>query len=816
VTAGVLSASRLPEKVRDWVRQSPECNWAIATGKTVWRNGDGSSERNGGLRINPTSKFKTKSDAVLPEIMPKDAEVAGWLGVLDVDPRNGGDETLSRLEGEFGRLPETWAVQTGGLGMHYYFLFPQSPGSGVLGPGLELKGDGGYVAIPPSEHASGRRYEWESSGHPGDVSLVMAPSWLIERVFSFGKIVAVERMPDVPSLLSMAFARKGWRGARLSGGGYAVRCPWSHEHTDGRGVGNDSSSAVLPPSTEVRTGAFACQHSHCKAAGRARKGVREVMVALELPQEDLLELASIFPDCERLLRGPGLLPTKRPSKARAAQAPEEDDGASPAPEGESSDEPPDMGKPPACRVFKPWHKWLVWGDRDKRGQMNLRAFSTNVLTILENDPFFRDEGGRHRIRKNANIQKITIHGRPAVTEGEPNEPGIYFADETSIQWIQRYLEFAYLLRVWQADIASAIMTVADRNETRPLETWLRSLVWDGTKRVDDWLSRYVGAPDTSYTRAVGRWWLVSAVARAFEPGCKADHVLILEGGQGRFKSTAVEVLASCAEKGMSGMPHGEHLFMDTSLEMGTKDSYQQIRGKWIVELAEMTSVKKGDVDKQKMFISASSDTFRDAFGRITKTWPRTCVFIGTVNPDGLGYLRDATGARRFWPVETSDIDIKRLRDDAAQLWAEATSLYLGGARWYPSTPEERALLEGEQRERLNVVEDEDVWLPVVAKALYSSRRLKVTLQEVFSLSMSGLETARISQSDVIRMAKVMAKLGWRKMRHGTAGKSPTYLAPKDWMEKAKAIVANAPSERMLPVHADDGDDDEDDFRGAFR
>jgi hypothetical protein len=161
------------------------------------------------------------------------------------------------------------------------------------------------------------------------------------------------------------------------------------------------------------------------------------------------------------------------------------------------------------------------------------------------------------------------------------------------------------------------------------------LHWDGVERLDRWLSTYLGADDSDYSRAVGSRWLISAVARTFQPGAKADCCLILEGPQGIRKSTALRTIA------------GEY-FTDELADLGSKDAAMQTRGVWIIELSELDSLSHAEVARIKAFMSRTTDRFRPPYGMRLVESPRQCVFAGTVNHGT--YLRDETGGRRFWPI----------------------------------------------------------------------------------------------------------------------------------------------------------------------
>ena len=214
----------------------------------------------------------------------------------------------------------------------------------------------------------------------------------------------------------------------------------------------------------------------------------------------------------------------------------------------------------------------------------------------------------------------------------------------------------------------------------PVRERLNGLKWDGTARLDSWLTDYLGVePATGYdaeksqahryTSEVGLRWLISAVARVYQPGCKADHCLILEGPQGVGKSTAAATLAL-----------EDAWFADEIADLGTKDSAQDLRGKWIIELGELSALKRGEIERVKAFMSRKVDHYRPSYGRRSQDFPRQCVFIGITNADA--YLGDETGGRRFWPVKVGKIDLEKLKADREQLWAEAVAAYRAGEKWW--------------------------------------------------------------------------------------------------------------------------------------
>jgi putative DNA primase/helicase len=189
------------------------------------------------------------------------------------------------------------------------------------------------------------------------------------------------------------------------------------------------------------------------------------------------------------------------------------------------------------------------------------------------------------------------------------------------------------------------------------------------KRIDDWLVR-VGCEDSKVARLVGRPWLISLVARALRPGCKCDTVLILEGPQGRKKSTLFETLVG-----------GREFFTDAHVTYD-KDGQMIMHGSWIIELAELATFRKAEELRTKQFVSSPDLTFRPPYGRFTVTLPRHFVFVGTTNDEE--YFTDRTGNRRYWPVrvEAEKLDLAWLREAREQLLAEAVVAFEAGEAWW--------------------------------------------------------------------------------------------------------------------------------------
>lgn len=294
-------------------------------------------------------------------------------------------------------------------------------------------------------------------------------------------------------------------------------------------------------------------------------------------------------------------------------------------------------------------------------------------------------------------------------------------------------------------VMGAVRKVCRHQSFDPLHEYLSGLEWDQTPRLASWLTTYCGAEASAYTSEVGVRWCVSAVARGFKPGCKADHMLVLEGAQGRRKSSALGALA------------GDDWFSDALPQMGTKDAQSYLRGRWIIEVGELEAMRK-EVDAIKAFITRQVETFRPAYGREEVSEPRRCVFAGTTNKDD--WQRDETGGRRFWPVKVGVIDVPAIERDRDQLWAEAVALYRSGERWW---------LEGEIAEQAQAEAAErrpdDPWRADIARAVQG--RSEVTAKQV--LGDMGVLPSEMTPALSKRVTQELVALGWERVGRVTSG-----------------------------------------------
>lgn len=296
--------------------------------------------------------------------------------------------------------------------------------------------------------------------------------------------------------------------------------------------------------------------------------------------------------------------------------------------------------------------------------------------------------------------------------------------------------------------------MAYESRRHPLRQYLSGLKWDGTPRVDSWLARYAGVESSDYTRAVGRIFLVAAVRRAFHPGALYQEMLLLEGDQGRGKSSLLQTLAV----------RREWFTDEITLGVGGREVLEQTLGKWIVESGELVGLRANQVQELKAFLSRDVDQGRLSYDRRTTKRPRQFVIAGTTNSDK--YLLDWTGNRRFWAVRTGEIDLAALRADLDQLWAEAVALEAAGEpiRLDPSL---YPVATAEQEER-RVEDPFEEPLATAFAQWQDARGTRIRVEDVWTLL--GIPVERRTHRDTQRVAAAMKRAGWSKKNARIGGR----------------------------------------------
>ena len=289
--------------------------------------------------------------------------------------------------------------------------------------------------------------------------------------------------------------------------------------------------------------------------------------------------------------------------------------------------------------------------------------------------------------------------------------------------------------------------------------------WDGVPRVDRALSTYWRADDTPATRATSRVFLLSLAARGITPGAKVDTCPILVAGQGQRKSSSLAALV------------GREFFSDSELPLGDKDAAQAIRGKWLWEFGESSTLASHSVEKVKAFLSTQVDRFRQSYGRHTQDIPRTCTFVATSNR--LEVLNDPTGARRFMPVIVGYADVEAIDRDRVQLLGEAARRVLDGEQHWPTELEDAALSRMQE-----AATETDAWETPISDWLdrrEADGKGAFALRELFDVFGGALALGieRVSKREQMRACAVLHRLGYGRVeRTRGAGQRREWLWAK--------------------------------------
>jgi predicted P-loop ATPase len=403
-------------------------------------------------------------------------------------------------------------------------------------------------------------------------------------------------------------------------------------------------------------------------------------------------------------------------------------------------------------------KWLLKGHDLIRGVFAYDEMARNIF-VVRCPPWETDDGKPYKRRPLTDIDITETVGFLERLHTAPREDQV----KKAINIVSR--EFAY----------------------HPVRHFLKSIEWDGIPRlrggngrepfVVDYLGHKPGGRLTWAYAAFFTRWMIAAVARTFDPGCKADAMIVLEGEQGAQKSTMLTVLSQV---------YGEAYFVDNIRDIDSKDAAQQMWGRWIVEIPELSSFQYKGMEAIKAWLSRRDDRMRPPYGHTVESFPRQSVVAGTMNPSGNGYLRDATGARRFWPipVKVDFIDLARLREEQPQLWAEAYHLYSKGEQWWLTEKEVVAAVEitGERYE-------EDPWSYVIEDMVATGG--EITVDRI--IKTLGISSSQQNSLTVKRITDQLHHNGYIKKRARSAlfGKQKTV-----WVKPATSALDGDGDERI--------------------
>lgn len=411
----------------------------------------------------------------------------------------------------------------------------------------------------------------------------------------------------------------------------------------------------------------------------------------------------------------------------------------------------------------------------ERVKVDVWGQNLSTLVALLDDPLHREAltGKRGELAYNEMSGEIDFCGKEL--------------DDTDVTHIRIRIEQhaktpeGKTLKFKREEVWDALTYLSKRRRIHPIRDWLTSLKWDGLPRLASELPRAFGYDDACLEAVMLEKWFVSAAARGIEPGCKVDTVLVLQGDEGIKKSTFFEILA------------GRKLFTASPVHIGEADGFSVLRHKWIVEWAELDSMKRArDQQSIKAFLSSPEDFYRPKWGRGHINVPRSCVIVGTTNEPR--FLQEAQGNRRFWPVRVHKLDFVWLREHREQLLAEAVARFLGAPSCEacrPLMPIERCdfhkwWLEDELvpvlREHNAEFQEADEWVNVIADWIKEQRDRAdwlgaVRVHDVLEKAI-GKPPGQWGPRDPNRAAEALKRLGWAKFsRRRFKGKVGSWWVP---------------------------------------
>ena len=308
----------------------------------------------------------------------------------------------------------------------------------------------------------------------------------------------------------------------------------------------------------------------------------------------------------------------------------------------------------------------------------------NTLIVLRNEPGFAVSFAFDEMQ-----QTTIVRAKPPLVRGAyAGEDYPRWATDEDVSRLQEWLQMV-MPKLSRENVFNALEEFARENPVHPLRLWLRTRELTVRQPVlDRWLTDALGVPNDAYHNEVGRRFAIAMVARVLEPGCQCDYMIVLEGPQGELKSRFCRALA------------GDEYFSDhiPSLASDQVRVSMHMRGKWLIEISELAAFNRvADVETLKAFITRREEIYTPKYGRKERREPRQCVLIGTTNTDD--WIRDETGARRFWPVKVDHVDLDWLAEFRDQLFAEAVEAYDAGKPWWPDRNFERRVIAPHQEKR---------------------------------------------------------------------------------------------------------------------
>lgn len=300
-----------------------------------------------------------------------------------------------------------------------------------------------------------------------------------------------------------------------------------------------------------------------------------------------------------------------------------------------------------------------------------------------------------------------------------------------------------LLRISDDMINKAIRMHGKNRPKNEPKDWLESLKWDGVSRISEFFSKCAGAEQNEYVQSASQNFWLTMIARIYSPGCQVDNMIVLEGAQGKGKTSLLRAI-------------GQNWYCSAKEKVDSNNFFQMLQGKLLIEIAELDSFNRAEITRIKQVVSDPVDRYRSPYDRATEDHPRQSIFVGTTNE--YAYLRDDTGGRRFWPIKCGEINLTLTNEIREQLFAESVHLYKLNTTWWNmpfSTADEQ-----EQRRQI------DPWEELILE--YATQKFETTTLEIMNMCLH-IEKSKQSRFDEMRIGKILLKFRWNRVRRRLGG-----------------------------------------------
>lgn len=585
---------------------------------------------------------------------------------LDIDKDRGvdGTETLRDWERAHKPLPDTANSITGRGGYHFFYHSNSPVESRVkILPGIDIRGNGGYVVAPPSIHPNGNKYEWENSIEDYDITEV---DDVVNALLAEGKSnkLVPFSMPDK--------IEQGARNDTI----YKMTC-----YLQSKGMSDETIRVAVESENQIRC----------------------------VPPLDQGELDKIFASASKYEKGSI---TAEPMKEQV-------------------------------------YITLIQTEPDKSGHTKVRQCAENYAEVM---------------RANPNLAGKIKYNKLAYSPQYLGQLPWRAKDDTFGEWsdmddsnLRSFMDVNYGLKS-KLDYMDGFNIILNENSFNPIVDWLEALPkWDGKPHIDNLLPKYLGVENGNYSQQVMRLVMQGAISRAYRPGCKFDYMMVLVGEQGIGKSTFIQKLAVNPD-----------WYDDNFNTVEGASAIERLRGKWILELAELLAVKRQkDVESIKAFLTTRNDSYRAPYAQRTGSRPRMCIFMGTTNDKS--FLTDRTGNRRYLPIEVNRGKVQKslfddeqeVADDFNQAWAEALHIY--------KTQHTSLILPKELTDEVAKIQSDhlqdDPWVGIIQAYLDSTANGYVCIMELWKYALD-MQIPDPKRPEIFRIHNIMRNdiVGWHEVK----------------------------------------------------